>query len=326
MQLWEIEAHPSLSIKGRFECDENGNTMWVLVAKSAWMWINKGWVEHPHPEIYDTPIYLGEEGFSALKHDSEFQCYKKNTDVIVYGKARSKGKRPIKVHQCRLLVDGHIDKTLFVYGSRHWIEHAGTVTASVSSPFIESDIDYTHALGGDERNRLGGGAANTKKDLLAQCVPCVFYPKENWNANNKNMRVAGFGALPPFFMERLKWAGTFDADWEKERRPLFPEDFDRRFYQNVPEDQQCKGILSGGERIILSGFSHDEPLSFRIPKTRVMAEIKKGEEKSQEDMRIHTVFIDTESGIISITYSALFPCQGQEHLLAHSRISTFEGH
>ena len=33
MQLWDIEAHPELSLKGRFQRDENGDEVWVVVAK-----------------------------------------------------------------------------------------------------------------------------------------------------------------------------------------------------------------------------------------------------------------------------------------------------
>lgn len=321
MKLWEIDSALELSIKGRFQRDENGDEVWVLTAKRAWTQIEKNWIEHTQPEIYDNPLYVGEEGFSALKHDHEFHISKQNTDVIVYAKARTHAKHPTRYHQCRLLVDGHIDKTIGVFGARQWIEHAGTISVSSAASFVVSNIDYSCAIGGDEKNRLGCGIATSKKALLAQPVPTVFYPNEDWSANNKPIRVAGFGAVPPFFIARLTLAGTFDEHWQLTRKPLLPDDFDRAFFQSAPPDQQCKGHLHGGERIMLSGCSHDAPFSFRIPNEHYLAQIQIGDKSHQTPMVIHTVFIDAEANYVSITYSSSFPCQGQEHLLVNSRIS-----
>ncbi len=39
--------------------------------------------------------------------------------------------------ECRVLIDGHIDKTLAVHGERVWVEHGGSVTLSKPVPFIE---------------------------------------------------------------------------------------------------------------------------------------------------------------------------------------------
>ena len=50
---------------------------------------------------------------------------KQNTDVLVYGKARAYAKRPVTYHECRVLIDGHIDKTISVHGERQWVRHGG---------------------------------------------------------------------------------------------------------------------------------------------------------------------------------------------------------
>ncbi|MCV5264373.1 DUF2169 domain-containing protein, partial [Escherichia coli] len=71
----------------------------------------------------------------------------------------------------------------------------------------------------------------------------MFYPKEEWSSTSKNLRVAGFGPVPPFFEARQTLAGTFDEEWIENRKPMLPLDFDRRFFQSAPADQQCKGFL-----------------------------------------------------------------------------------
>ncbi|MEF1307874.1 DUF2169 domain-containing protein, partial [Vibrio owensii] len=45
MQLWDIEAHPELSLKGRFQRDENGDEVWVVVAKRTWQFDGVVWHE-----------------------------------------------------------------------------------------------------------------------------------------------------------------------------------------------------------------------------------------------------------------------------------------
>ncbi|MCZ8502749.1 DUF2169 domain-containing protein [Vibrio lentus] len=320
MQLWDIENHPELSIKGRFQRDHNGNEVWIVVGKRSWQLVGSVWKEQEEVEIYDDPVYLGEVGLSAMKADQEFSVVKTNTDVLIFGKARSYAKKAVTYHECRLLIDGHIDKTISVLGDRQWIEHGGSVTLSKPLPFVEKEIDFSCAIGGDLRNRLGGGIADTKGELLKQKVPSVFYPTEDWSATPKNTRVAGFGPLAPFFGARQQYAGTFDDDWLENRKPLYPVDFDQRFYQSAPLDQQCKGFISGGERLMMSGFCHNDALSFRFPKEMYVAEAQFKNANYQVDMPISTVFIDTEARILSISYSAAFPCQGEEHLLVSTKI------
>ncbi|GAL20882.1 pentapeptide repeat family protein [Vibrio maritimus] len=82
-----------------------------------------------------------------MKTDHEFAYFKANTDVLVFGKARSYAKKPTTQHECRVLLDGHIDKTLKIMGERVWIEHGGGVTVSRPIEFIEREIDYSNAVG-----------------------------------------------------------------------------------------------------------------------------------------------------------------------------------
>lgn len=320
MQLWDIESNTDLSVKGRFQRDSDGNEVWVVVAKKTWQWLEGAWHPLAESEIFDDPQYLGEPGLSAMKVDHEFVYLKNNTDVLLYGKARSYAKKPVTQHECRLLIDGHIDKALSIIGERNWIEHGGSVTVSRPVAFIEAEIDYSCAIGGDERNRIGGGVAKSNQELLEQKVPSVFYSQENWQSSTNKIRVAGFGPLPPFFKSRSVLAGTFDDHWVMSRKPMLPEDFDLRFYQSAPLDQQCKGHLVGGERIVISGFCHNETLSFRIPATQYSATANFDGEIQRRAMDIYTVFIDAEAKTLSLSFNASFPCQGREHLLTTTQV------
>lgn len=321
MQLWDIEQHDSYALKGRFQRDRQGHEVWVLSMKRAWIWLEGRWVEEETPAIInDDPIYAGDAGFSAMISDHDFPIHKKNTDVLVYGKAKTYAKKPMSSHTCRLLIDEHIDKSLIIIGERQWIDHSGSFTVSSAKPFIEREIDYTNAIGGDERNRLGSGIADTNEELASMKVPSVFYVGQNWQANSNKVQVAGFGPLPPFFSERSRWAGTFDERWQEERRPLWPIDFDDRFYQSAPHDQQCKGYLIGGERLMVSGFCHNDALSFRIPTEKYQATVTFQDKEERALMPIYTIWIDANKKRVEVVYTASFHCQDREHLLTSSRL------
>ena len=321
MQLWDIEQSDSYALKGRFQRDSQGHETWVLSMKKAWIYVEGQWQREATPAIiHDDPVYSGEDGFSAMKSDHDFPIYKKNTDILIYGKARTYAKKPMSSHSCRVLVDGHVDKSLIVIGERQWIDHGGSISVSSAVPFIEREMDYTQAMGGEGENRLGSGIAESNEMLLNTRVPSVFYVGQNWQANGKQVKVAGFGPLPPFFAERSQWAGTFDDNWYEQRRPLWPVDFDHRFYQSAPQDQQCKGHLTGGERLMVSGFCHNDVLSFRVPSEKCQAIVSFQDKEERADMPLYTIWIDANKKRIELLYSTSFHCQDREHLLTSSRI------
>ena len=60
-----------------------------------------------------------------------------------------------------------------------------------------------------------------------------------------------FGPLAAHWQPRVQWGGTYGDKWAKDRQPLLPEDFDERFFQSAPEDQQAPTYLKGGEAVEL---------------------------------------------------------------------------
>ena len=324
MQLWDIESELPYSVGGRFQRDQHGLEVWVATLKKRWIWDGVIWHEDTERVgIFDEPLYMAEPGLSPVVSDHDFAICKKNTDVVIHGKAKTFKKTPCLEQICRLFVDGHIDKQIKVVGQREWVVQAGSIIPSIPLKFIAKDIDYTCAVGGyDERNRLGCGIGESMTELQTQSVPSVFNVTENWTLSSKKMNVAGFGVLPTFFQQRYCLAGSFDEAWFDSRRPLLPIDFDTAFYQSSPTDQQCSGFLMGGERINLSGFDHKGVLTFVLPKECYEARIKYSDQVTErKTMDLHTLFFDTENNTVSATFTVSFACQGREHMLVSTRIN-----
>ena len=51
-------------------------------------------------------------------------------------------------------------------------------------------------------------------------------------------RPMGFGRPRADWTPRLTYAGTYDQTWIDDVFPFLPADFDVRYYQAAPEDQQ----------------------------------------------------------------------------------------
>jgi hypothetical protein len=54
--------------------------------------------------------------------------------------------------------------------------------------------------------------------------------------------------------------------WRRERAPLWPLDFDPRFCQVAPSDQQVPGFLHGGETCRLLNLTPEGSTTFVLPK------------------------------------------------------------
>ena len=57
-------------------------------------------------------------------------------------------------------------------------------------------------------------------------------------ANTYPHRPAGMGAIPRHWAPRIALGGTYDDNWVNTRWPLLPRDFDERFWNCAPQDQQ----------------------------------------------------------------------------------------
>ena len=63
-----------------------------------------------------------------------------------------------------------------------------------------------------------------------------------------------FGPLRRDERPRKAYAGTFDQNWIENRMPLLPEDFDTRFNQAAPPNQQVRGYLKGDEAVSIANL------------------------------------------------------------------------
>jgi hypothetical protein len=114
----------------------------------------------------------------------------------------------------------------------------------------------------------------------------------------------------------VKLAGTYDETWEKKRRPLLPSDFDEKFYQCAPADQQVDGFLKGGERAELHNLTPEGLLSFDLPRiTLGMTTWFYDATEVTHRAALHTVMIQPDKRKFQMVWHSQLPCHSKVNKL-----------
>jgi hypothetical protein len=237
------------------------------------------------PELLDeqaplvaTDEFSGEPGFSAPVYEMDFALYKPRCDVLLNGSAYAPKGQSIKRTTVSLQV-GPWTKSFDVVGNRKYQVGALYLAVSEIEPFQVMPISYDHAFGGIDRtsedpakqhwypsNHAGVGYYETTATKAVNEKPLpnteeTGHPIRKPNGKYKPM---AFGPVGRAWQPRVKWAGTYDQKWLDDTAPFLPQDFDERYYQAAPEDQQT-GYPRGGEPVVLTNLTPGGHATFPLP-------------------------------------------------------------
>jgi len=117
----------------------------------------------------------------------------------------------------------------------------------------------------------------------------------------------GCGLVARHWWPRAGYGGTYDAHWRAHKMPYLPDDFDTRFYQCAPPDQQIP-YLAGGEPVELINLHPAGPLRFRLPHIAVpMAVIRRNGERQSLAPVIDTLTLLPDAGTFTLVWRASIP-------------------
>lgn len=322
--MWAINNRTPYAAERNWVLDKNAEKSWVVAVKATYDIGPDGTTrladEQELIPLY-SPEYSAEPGKSSLIYEADLLGPKQNTDVILNGNAYAEHGKPTTNVNVSLTVK-NMTKRLLVFGDRYWRRGAlGGLSMSSPKPFTSMPLVYERAFGGwdarpedpakhrlDPRNPIGKGFAVEEENLLDQALPNVEYPKQLISSWKDRPYPAGFGPVASYWTPRKEFAGTYDEKWQKQRFPLWAEDFDIRFNQCAPPDQQVTGFLRGGERVDLINLSPGGRLSFMLPKVSPFFVTKFGKDSVEHRADLHTVILEPEyPRVIMVWYSSL-PC------------------
>ncbi|WP_182867483.1 DUF2169 family type VI secretion system accessory protein [Rhodopirellula sp. JC639] len=302
----------------------DGRELLVVVAKGTF-----DFPPHPNqiPQLAAEQVplvmadeFTGQPGFSATTAEVDFVPTKPKAEVLLNGSAYAPGGIPAERVTVALTLGG-LSKQFDVVGNRTWQPGLRSAKPSPPEPFTSLPITYDVAFGGlddtDDPSRhqayrdnpIGVGFHARPRHPSVQDRPLpnteesshpVVDPKGNY-------RPMSFGPIGRSWPPRIGFAGTYDEAWQENQFPFLPTDFDERYYQSAPEDQQLDR-LTGNEMVELTNLTPEGRCQFRLPKIDVPVEfVLRDFESVKQDATLDTVIIDTDKRQFSLVWRASHP-------------------
>lgn len=251
--------------------DGTGAEFYTLAAKATFVWDEHGQTQlaDAHVPVAEEDVHSGEKGTSSVVVEADLVPVKPRVDVLLVGSIEL--PTAVDAIEVTLEVGQRIKKSLRVVGERRWVG-GGLLAPLLSSPvrFSSMPIEWERSYGGaalddpdrvELRNPNGRGFARSPRALEGTLAP-------NFEDLLERPLPVGFGPVGRHWQPRIGFGGTYDARWEEERFPFLPLDFDPRFYNCAPEDQQLDRYLPG-EEVRLTYLTRRGHERFLLPDWRV---------------------------------------------------------
>jgi hypothetical protein len=260
----------------------------------------------------DVPVDPDSEVESAVRYESDLVPFKPYADALCVGNAYAPGGRPVTEVRVRFGV-GPVRKEILVVGNRHWssgIAGLGNF-ASRPEPFVSMPIHFGRAYGGQDvgkeegyrfyrQNRVGVGYSKYGFGVAGAALPNLEDPRDPIKSWRSRPKPQSFGPVGRTWEPRLARAGSYDKRWLAQRAPEPPIDFDERFYNCAPDDQQVPGYLRGDEAITAHHL-HPEHAHFEcaLPGVRVRCLLDRPGDRRRElfevPLALDTCWVDMDA-------------------------------
>jgi len=302
--------------------DSDGRESLVVVAKGSFSFPEKqqGVIQPsatPVPLI-EADTFTGEPGFSAPLFEADFVPVKQACDVIVTGSAHAPNQKPVEMVQVGYKIGNH-SKVINVFGERYWLTAAAGYTISKPKPFVTMPVTYDIAFGGvdrfhsDEKNHdaympnpVGKGFHCHISDETVDGTPAPQTEAQDQPITKPDgqYKPMSFGVAGRGWQPRLGFGGTYDDAWLDTQFPFLPHDFDKRYYQCAPEDQQIP-FPAGGETVLLLNLTPEGQCQFTLPTIDVpVVFFKKKAERVETKAVLDTIVINADTRIVTLSWRA----------------------
>lgn len=296
--------------------DRDGGDLAVAVVKATLRFDARGAVGPAPPDaqlpVAAADVPFGDPATTSVRWASDVSPAKPGTDVALVGHAYGRGRKEVEAG-FRI---GSAEKLVIASGPRVWV--AGFPVAIAGPvPFDKVPLRWEHAFGGAyeedgkgrvawPENPVGVGFAKAVVDRAP--LPSIELRGARFRSLGDRPAPAGLGFVPPGWRQRARFAGTYDAAWERSRRPLLPADLDERFWNTVPQDQVLRPKLQGGETLGLQNVHPEaERVVIAIPRLAFTAAFRVRDGETVLPMTADTLLVEPDEGRLAITFRAILP-------------------
>ncbi|WP_224366122.1 DUF2169 family type VI secretion system accessory protein [Hyalangium versicolor] len=273
--------------------------------------------EEQRPPVMED-VYWGEPGTSSLRYEGQTAYTRPGTDIYVSGHAWAPGGKPVSEMLAAVKV-GPCQKGIRVFGTRVWYRGALGLKASAPRPFESMPLRYERSFGGaaqttgkeppasEPRNPVGLGFYGSAKEAIEQPLPNLEDPLHLMRSPTERVQPTGFGPIARGWQPRLGFAGTYNEAWVENRAPLWPRDFDPRFFLAASPGLVASPGLKGGEPVVLSGFSPDGQIAFPLPHHRLMVKTVFRHRVDRREMELDAVLLESEERALTLIWRTTVP-------------------
>ncbi|HYO52640.1 DUF2169 domain-containing protein [Archangium sp.] len=269
--------------------------------------------------LVTTDEHYGDPASTSVRYECDFALEKPLTDVLVVGKAVAPGGQRVKKLPVRLEVQGR-NKDLMVYGERRWVRSLWGVVATDPLPFLDMPLTFDRAFGGQDdslgpdrvaiepRNLVGIGfhPHRSAAQIASTLVPNVELLGRSISSPRDRHEPAGFGCVGRAWQPRVAHAGTYDERWRDERAPFLPADFDSRYYQCAPADQQFPHFR-GGERIRCVHMAEQGVVHYVIPALHIPVRFRFLDGDLDRTAVLDTITLEPHLGLAMLVWRTSVP-------------------
>jgi hypothetical protein len=235
--------HCAVVVKGTFDVNADGD------CRSS---------DQPVPWVF-ADEHHGDPGTTSLRWESDFAPCKPRVDILISAEATAPAGHEATRLQVGLQGPG-IDKQAVVTGDRVWNAGIFGLKPSDPLPFRRMPLVWDRAFGGSDLSHAQVGKHGThignpvgvdfhlngdSESIRGKALPnieCADGLLASWSDKPTSI---GFGSVGRGWSPRLQFAGTYDQRWIDETMPFLPQDFDNRYFQSAPIDQQLDELPDG---------------------------------------------------------------------------------
>jgi len=283
------------------------------------------------PTMADT--YTGAPGLSAPLHEADFALRKPRCDLLLLGTAHAPRGEPAERVEVGLQV-GRWHKRFDVVGERFWECGRAALRATPPRRFVQRPFGYDTAFGGSdlrhedpqqhaafEANPIGVGFHLHLRPEWVDGAPMPSTEESGQPISTPagSYRPMALGPLGRGWSTRRRYAGTYDDAWRDRHFPFLPPDFDERYYQSAPEDQQVPLGYFDREpvEVVLQNLTPDGWARFTIPPLAAPVRfVPHGAPPEDVQAVLDTVVIEPDLLRYTLTWRAARPIARNMHEIA----------
>jgi hypothetical protein len=299
--------------------DKEGREYAVVVVKGTYIVDSSGEVrlaDKQQPLIY-ADAHHGDPGATSIKYECDFAPFKPTADVLVNGFAVS--PRGNLVEQLTVSLEvGPMKKHLRVVGDRRWEAGIQGTRPTPPTPFAEMPLLFERAFGGSDRTHVNSEYHGTEmrnpvgvgyhrnsepRNLDGRALPNIEYPDQLLSRWNDIPTPAGFATIGRGWQPRVAYAGTYDKAWLDDKFPFLPGDFDERYFQSAPADQQMPE-LTAKMAVRCTNMSAGGLLAFAIPQVTLPLMFRFRDRDAIVEPRLDTLLIEPDKRSFLLVWRA----------------------